>query len=38
MLAIIKWPTTNTINVSVVNNTGSSITPGAITLNYRVVR
>jgi hypothetical protein len=38
MLGIIKWPTTNTINVSVVNNTGASITPGAITLNYRVTR
>lgn len=38
MLTIIKWPTTNTINVSVVNNTGASITPGAVTLNYRVVR
>ena len=38
MLTIVKWPTANTINVAVVNNTGSSITPGAITLNYRVVR
>lgn len=38
MLTIIKWPTTNTINVSVVNNTGASVTPGAVTLNYRVVR
>jgi len=38
MLAIIKWPSTNTINVSVVNNTSAGITPGAITLNYRVVR
>ena len=38
MLTIIKWPTANTINVSVVNNTASSVTPGAITLNYRVVR
>jgi hypothetical protein len=38
MLTILKWPTANTINVSVVNNTASSITPGAITLNYRVVR
>lgn len=38
MLGIIKWPTANTINVSEVNNTASSITPGAITLNYRVVR
>ncbi len=38
MLGLIVWPTTNTINVSQVNNTVSSITPGAITLNYRVVR
>jgi hypothetical protein len=38
MLTILKWPTANTINVSVVNSTASSITPGAITLNYRVVR
>jgi hypothetical protein len=38
MLTIIKWPTANTINVSVVNNTAGSITPGAITLNYRSVR
>lgn len=38
MLTIIKWPTANTINVSVVNNTGGSITPGAITLNARAVR
>lgn len=37
-LTIIKWPSTNTINVKVVNNTASSITPGALTLNYRVVR
>jgi hypothetical protein len=37
-LTIIKWPTANTINVSVVNNTSSSVTPGAITLNYRVTR
>lgn len=38
MLTIIKWPTANTINVSVVNNTGGSITPGAITMNFRVTR
>lgn len=39
MLTIVKWPSSNTINVSVVNNTGSAITPGsALTLNYRVVR
>jgi hypothetical protein len=38
MLTIIKYPTANTVNFKVCNNTASSITPGAITLNYRVVR
>ena len=38
MLTIIGWPTSNTINVSVINNTAGSITPGAITLNFRVTR
>jgi hypothetical protein len=38
MLTIIKWPTTNTINIKVCNNTASSITPSAVTLNWRVVR
>jgi hypothetical protein len=38
MLTIIKWPSANTINVSVVNNTSASVTPGAVTLNYRVTR
>lgn len=38
MLGIVKWPTTNTINVGVFNNTSASVTPGAVTLNYRVVR
>lgn len=38
MLTIVKYPTSNTINVKVVNNTASSITPGAVTMNYRVVR
>ncbi|HLG97131.1 MAG TPA: hypothetical protein VKX49_12535 [Bryobacteraceae bacterium] len=38
MLTIIKFPTANTVNFIVANNTASSITPGAITLNYRVVR
>lgn len=33
MLAIIVYPTANTINVKVCNNTSASITPGAITLN-----
>jgi hypothetical protein len=38
MLTILSWPTSGTINVAVVNNTAASITPGAITLNYRVTR
>ena len=38
MLTIIAWPTSNTINVAVVNNTAAGVTPGAITLNYRATR
>lgn len=38
MLAIFVYPTANTANFKVCNNTASSITPGAITLNWRVVR
>lgn len=38
MLTIIKYPTANNVNFKVCNNTGSSITPGAATLNWRVVR
>lgn len=38
MLTIINYPTANNVNHKVCNNTGSSITPGAITLNWRVVR
>ncbi len=38
MLTIIKYPTSNNVNFKVCNNTGSSITPSAITLNWRVVR
>ncbi len=38
MLTIIAYPTTGTVNFKVCNNTTSSITPGAITLNWRVVR
>lgn len=37
-VTLIKYPTANTINVKVENNTASSITPGSVTLNYRVVR
>lgn len=38
MLTIIKWVTTNTANFKVCNNTASSITPGGITLNWRIPR
>lgn len=38
MLTIIKFPTADNVNFYVYNNTASSITPGAITLNWRVVR
>jgi len=38
MLTIVKYPTADNVNFKVVNNTGASITPGAVTLNWRVVR
>lgn len=38
MLSIISYPTSGNVNFKVCNNTSSSITPGAITLNWRVVR
>jgi hypothetical protein len=38
MLTIIKYPTSGTVNFKVCNLTSSSITPGAITLNWRVTR
>lgn len=38
ILTISGFPTTNTINVVVVNNTAGTVTPGALTLNYRVTR
>ncbi len=38
MLTIIAYPTANTVNFKVCNNTSSSVTPGAITLNWKVVR
>lgn len=38
MLTIIGYPTANNVNWKVCNNTSASITPGAITLNWRVVR
>ena len=36
MLTIVKYPTANAVNFKVCNNTLSSVTPGAITLNWRV--
>jgi uncharacterized cupin superfamily protein len=38
MLTIIPYPTSSYVNFKVCNNTASSITPGAITLNYVVTR
>jgi len=38
MLTIIAYPSSGNVNYKVCNNTASSITPGAITLNWRVVR
>jgi hypothetical protein len=38
MLTIIAYPTADTVNFKVCNNTSGSITPGAITLNWRVAR
>jgi hypothetical protein len=38
MLTIIAWPSSNNVNYDVCNLTGSAITPGAITLNWRISR
>lgn len=38
MLTIISYPTADTVNFKVCNNTSSSITPGAISLNWKVTR
>ncbi len=38
MLTIIKYPTSGNVNFKVCNSTLNSITPGAITLNWRVTR
>lgn len=38
MLTIIAYPTANNVNFKVCNNTSSSVTPGAITLNWAVRR
>lgn len=38
MLTIVAYPTSNNVNFKVCNNTSSSVTPGAVTLNWRVGR
>ena len=38
ILTIIKFPTSGNVNFIVCNNTAASITPGAVTLNWRVTR
>jgi hypothetical protein len=38
MLTVIPYPTLNNVNFKVCNLTSASVTPGAITLNWRVVR
>jgi len=38
MLTIIKYITANNVNFKVCNNTSGSITPGAVTLQWRVLR
>lgn len=38
VLSIYPYPTSNNVNVKVCNSTASSITPSALTLNFRVVR
>lgn len=38
VLSIYPYPTANNVNVKVCNSTTSSITPGAMTLNFRVAR
>lgn len=38
MLTIIAYPSSGNVNFKVCNNTTGSITPGAITLNWRIVR
>ncbi len=38
MLTIIPYPTADNVNVKVCNNTAASVTPGAVTLNWQVIR
>jgi hypothetical protein len=37
-LAVYWWPSAGYVHFRLVNKTGTSITPGAITLNWRVIR
>ena len=38
ILTIYKWITTNTINLKVCNSTSGTVTPGAATIQWRIVR
>jgi len=38
MLTIISWPSANNVNFDVCNLTAASITPGSVTLNWRVIK
>ena len=38
MLTIVAYPTANNVNFKVCNNGSSSVTPGALTLNWQVTR
>jgi hypothetical protein len=38
LLTIYPYPTTNNVNFKVCNSTPNSITPGALTLNWKDVR
>ena len=38
MLTIIPYPTSGTVNFKVCNNTSGNITPGAVTINWKVLR
>ena len=38
MLTIIAYPTSGNVNFKVCNNTAASVTPGAVTLNWKVFR
>ncbi len=37
-LHIVSYPTADTVNFKYCNDTSSSITPGAVTLNWKVIR